>query len=286
MTDNESTNIFGFSTEASSGGDFIPIIKYDSRSGRIFRVDRNNDGTGWNTDLVDITSTFRAVFDFENVEVGWIAFPLGAAPSFRLVPIGTQLPTRPDENHKNGLRVMMKLDKACGGEHRIREVAGTAKAFLGGVEQIFAEYLRQKKDHPGQLPVISLVSTMPMTTGSGAKQSTNYRPLFRIDGYVARPDDLAPNPVTKQAAIAPTPPPSISEHGNGYSQLRPVPPVSPPLPETPPWDGQHPVPGWDYEKYPLPQLNPDRMIPPLTGSQVMPKPVPGTPAVNLEDDFG
>ncbi len=250
MTDNESTNIFGFSTEASAGGDFIPIIKYDSRSGRIFRVDRNNDGTGWNTDLVDITSNFRAVFDFENVEVGWIAFPLGAAPSFRLVPIGTQLPARPDENHKNGLRVMLKLDKACGGEHRIREVAGTAKAFLGGVEQIFADYLRQKKEHPGQLPVISLASSMPVTTGSGAKQSTNYRPLFRIDGWVARPDDMVP-------AARASAPVHVSPVANSNGK---------PLPETPPWDGGH--------------------IPPTTGSQVVPKPVPATPAVNLEDDFG
>jgi hypothetical protein len=266
-----STNIFGFSTEASSGGDFIPIIKYDSRSGRIFRIDRNNDGTGWNTDLVDITSNFRAVFDFENVEVGWIAFPLGAAPSFRLVPIGTQLPMRPDENHKNGLRVMLKLDKACGGEHRIREVAGTAKAFLGGVEQIFAEYVRHKKEHPGQLPAISLVSTMPVTTGSGAKQSTNYRPLFRIDGWVARPGDLVP---TAKASTVQAPPPA---NQNGQ-----------PLPPTPPWDGrplEHPIPGWDYENNPPPQINRDR-IPPMTGSQVMPKPVPGTPAVNLDDDFG
>ena len=34
------SNVFGFSTEPSAGGDFTPIIKYDARAGRIFRVDR------------------------------------------------------------------------------------------------------------------------------------------------------------------------------------------------------------------------------------------------------
>ena len=74
----------GFSnTGTSGGGDFLPIVKYDARAGRFFRVDRE-EGT---STPVDITRTFKAVFDFENVETGWIAFVAGSAPDFQMTPM-------------------------------------------------------------------------------------------------------------------------------------------------------------------------------------------------------
>ena len=105
-------NVFGFSTAPSSnGGDFTPIIKYNASAGRFIRVDRVNDGNGFVNDDVDITQSIKFIADFENIEVGWLFFTPGSAPSFVLVPYGTQLPPRPSENHKNGLRFMLKLSK-------------------------------------------------------------------------------------------------------------------------------------------------------------------------------
>ena len=75
-------SVFGFSTEPTSG-DFLPIIKYDARAGRFFRIDRGANGN----EPVDITDSFAAVFDFENVEVGWMNFS-GPQPDFKLVPMG------------------------------------------------------------------------------------------------------------------------------------------------------------------------------------------------------
>jgi hypothetical protein len=208
----EQTNVFGFSTEPSAGGDFTPIIKYDARAGRVFRVDRVQSTDGFTNDPVDITAIFKAVVDFENVEVGWIDFPVGSAPSFSLVPMGHQLPARPSAKHKNGIRMLVKLSKGCGGDKPVREIAGTSKAFLGGVEQAYAEYAREKAKYPGQLPVLSLVSTTPIVSGNGATKSTNYRPTFRIDGWAKRPDDLihiaATNPVVGNGGAAAT-------NGNG-----------------------------------------------------------------------
>ena len=51
-------NVFGFSTEPA--GDFMPILKYDSRAGRLFRVDRENTGDGFSNDPVDITSLVQS----------------------------------------------------------------------------------------------------------------------------------------------------------------------------------------------------------------------------------
>jgi len=181
-------SVFGFSTEASAGGDFLPILQYDARAGRFFRRDRVDTGQGFENEQVDITQGIKFIADFENVEVGWIVFQPGAAPDFKLVPIGYQLPERPSPNHKNGLRFMLKLSKECGGDKPIREIAGTSKAFLSGVEAVYTQYLAQKGNNPGKLPVIALEKTTPVKTGSGAQSSTNYHPVFKISDWKPRGD--------------------------------------------------------------------------------------------------
>jgi hypothetical protein len=221
-------NVFGFSTAPSAGGDFTPIVKYDARAGRVFRVDRIAGADGsFISEPVDITATFKAIFDFENIEVGWIDFPVGSAPSFALVPMGHELPPRPSAKHKNGLRMLIKLSKACGGDRPVREIAGTSKAMLGGIEQIYMEYAKQKAKYPGQLPALSLVSTTPVVTNTGVNKTTNYRPTFRIDGWAKRPEDLihipaaaAPAAATNGSGAAPgtgsqtVPPPNAFQPGN------------------------------------------------------------------------
>jgi hypothetical protein len=200
-------SVFGFSTEPSSGGDFLPILKYDARAGRFFRVDRVDTGQGFESDVVDVTNTIKMMVDFENIEVGWIDFQPGSAPSFVLVPMGKQLPPKPSDRHKNGLRFMVKLAKDCGGAKPIREVAGTSKAFLSGIEQVYLEYMKQKDANPGKLPVLTLEKTVPIKTGSGEKSSTNYTPILKIIGWAARGDLKFEG----KAAGAPTP----NATGNG-----------------------------------------------------------------------
>ena len=182
-------NVFGFSTEASGGGgDFLPILKFDARAGRFFRVDRLDNGNGFENDPVDITSSLKFIADFENIEVGWIVFTPGSAPDFKLVPIGSQLPDRPSPNHKNGLRFMLKLSKECGGDKPIREIAGTSKAFLSGVEAVYTQYLAEKAKNPGKLPVLTVDKITPVKSGTGAQSSTNYHPQFKISGWAPRGD--------------------------------------------------------------------------------------------------
>jgi len=182
------SSVFGFSTEASAGGDFLPIVKFDARAGRFFRMDRVDTGNGFANEQVDITQGVKFIADFENVEVGWLNFTPGQAPDFRLVPIGYQLPDRPSPNHKNGLRFMLKLSKECGGEKPVREIAGTSKAFLSGVEAVYTRYLADKAKNPGKLPVLTVEKITPVKTGSGAQSSTNYHPQFAISGWAPRGD--------------------------------------------------------------------------------------------------
>ena len=183
-------NTFGFSIEAGGGADYTPIVKYDARAGRIFRVDRVDNGNGFANEQIDITANFKAVMDFENVEVGWAKFTPSSAPSFALVPMGQQLPAKPSPDHKNVIRMLLKLNKTCSGDRPVREFALQAKSSLSGIEKVYLEYKRERANYPGQLPVVSLQTTTPTTSGSGAQKSTNYAPVFKIEGWKKRPEDL------------------------------------------------------------------------------------------------
>ena len=180
-------NAFGFDTGPS--GTFACIMKYDARAGRMFRVDRVQDNTGnFVTEDVDVTHSFKAIVDFANLQVGWMLFVPRAAPDFKLVPYGTDLPACPSADHKNGVRVMMKMSKDCGGEKPTRELAGTSKALISGLEAVFMQYLAEKNNYPGKLPVIVLEKTTLVKTGSGDRSSTNYHPVFKIIAWAARGD--------------------------------------------------------------------------------------------------
>lgn len=170
----------------SGGGNFLPIVKYDARAGRMFRVDRE-DGV---STPVDITRNFKAVFDFEALEVGYINFNTGSAPDFVMVPFGHPLPERPSENHRQGMRMTLKLSAELGGD--VREIAGTSAALIKGVDGLHDAYIVGMVQNPGKLPVVVLADTLAVESGAGTKKSTNYQPVFEITGWVKRPSGLEP----------------------------------------------------------------------------------------------
>jgi hypothetical protein len=181
-------NVLGFSTTPPEGGDFTPIVKYDARAGRMFRMDRIENNGNYATQAVDITVLFKAIVDFENMHTGWMLFAAGTAPDFNVVRIGTEFPARPSDKHKHGVKLMIKLSKDCSGDKPIREMAGTSKAFLTGVEAVYIQYLAEKDKNAGKLPVIVLEGTTPIKSGTGDRSSTNYQPTFKIVGWAPRGD--------------------------------------------------------------------------------------------------
>ena len=200
-------SVLGFSTEAPTG-DFIPILKYDAKAGQFFRVDRVQGVSGWESEPVNITDDFKAIADFENLEVGPINFNTGGAPSFLmvrrddLVSGKTPMPQAPDSNHKIGVRFMLKLARGCGGDRPVRELAQNSRAFLGAIEEVMKVYLAEVGNFPGKLPVIVLDGKpRPVKSGSGLKSSTNYHPRFLIIDWQPR-GDLVYVPKTLASKIA------------------------------------------------------------------------------------
>lgn len=188
---------FGLNYESTGGGDIVPIIKYDARAGRMFRIDRVN---GVN-EPEDITKTFKAVVDLENVEVGFMDFPTGSAPIFVLVPLGDPMPSHPGGNAKQGVRIMLKLSKDCGGD--VRELATSAKAAMRGLDELHTAFVEGQKKHAGKLPVVAMKDTIAISSEGQGKKTTNYQPVFEIVSWVARPADLVHKPKARSTQTAP-----------------------------------------------------------------------------------
>lgn len=205
----------GLSNGGGGNFDRVSLLKYDARAGRIFRVDREQDAGGtWTTNNVEVTNGFQAVMDLENIEVGWLHFPSGGAPSFMMVKFGEAMPAKPSNDHKQGFRVVMKLGKGSGGD--VREMASNAGVSIAGIDELHTAYTEGAAANPGMLPVVALKTTTAITksgkdvTGK-AVSSTNYQPVWEIVKWVPRPVELngqaasAAAPAPAPVAAAPTP---------------------------------------------------------------------------------
>ena len=202
----------GFNYSNGGNGDIVPFVKYDARAGRLFRRDRTQDSGGnYVSNDEDITNSFKAVVDLENIEVGFAKFGAGAAPEYLLVKLGLPMPHKPaDSGFKQAARLMMKLHNSCGGD--VREISGNSSAFLKGIDDLHTAYEAGKAANAGKLPIVTLKSTTPITSGTGAKKSTNYQPVFEIVGWAPRPADLVHvakgNGQPEQQAASPSAAPS------------------------------------------------------------------------------
>lgn len=199
----------GLPSGGGDGANRTPIIKYDARAGRIFRIDRSNASGQWETDQVEITNGFQAIFDLENIETGWLHFPAGGAPSIQTAKVGTVLPPRPTDQHKAGFKILMKLGKSSGGD--LREMAANAQVSIKAMDALYDAYLAEAGAHAGQLPVVTLEKTTPVvSSGKDAagkpQSSTNYQPVWQIVKWVDRPEELSGDgAAAPTVAPAPTP---------------------------------------------------------------------------------
>ncbi len=204
----------------SGGGSFdrTPIIKYDARAGRIFRIDRSNASGSWETSQVEITNGFQAVMDLENIEVGYMSFD--GVPDFKMVKLGQPLPPKPSDKHKQGFRVVMKLGKQSGGD--VREMAANARVSIAGLDALHTQYEAEKGANAGKLPLVQLGGTTPVVTegkdANGKKQSsTNYQPNWVIAKWIDRPEELGASAAASapvQQAQAATPEPATADAGD------------------------------------------------------------------------
>ena len=166
------------------GGNFLPIIKFDARVGTFYLQDRVHTDGSWQTEQRDVTGEFQAVFDLGNLQRGWIRFPKGAKPDVTLVPADEDPGDPPSNDHKEGVRVILKMADDLGGD--VRELMSTARGLWNAVDTLHDRYLAAIASHPGQLPVVTLDNVREVKTGAG----TTFVPVFNIVDWVSRPPEL------------------------------------------------------------------------------------------------
>jgi len=198
----------GLSTGGSSGGEIQPYINYDAKAGRMFRVDRSQQGDGtWATDKIEITNTVQMVMDLANIRVGWINYTT-QGPVRKLVVLGQEpIPARPDDKNaegkpafKQGFEINLLLDKASGGG--VPRVFGSAAGcVIEAMDALHDAFSSAPESKAGKLPIVKIASVQPVKAG----QSTNYKPAFAIVSWIDRPPTLAGGAVASVSAPATAP---------------------------------------------------------------------------------
>jgi hypothetical protein len=195
---------FGIKTTSDGSGDFLPIVKFDARAGRFFRVDRVQGSNGWESHDEDITGKGPFIIDLARVQVGWISFANG--PTFQLVPLGQPLPAKPggvDEKGKStfkqGFRVRLFAPQLLGG---VREFSHTAKCVIAAMDQLHDAYLAAPESKEGKLPLVEMTGTIAVKTPTPQGTTTNYAPVFKIAQWLDRPVELDDAPAQENVAPA------------------------------------------------------------------------------------
>ena len=182
-----------------TGGDYLPVWKWDARVGKAHLQDRVYSGGRWETKQRNVDrDKFRGIFNMENLQRGWINFPSGAPPEMKMVRAGEDPGDRPSDKHKEGVRLVVKMDESLGGE--VRELLSTAWAVWAAIDALHDDYTAGVVSHPGHLPAVDIVDVREERTAAG----TSYGPVFKIVGWVPRPPELplAGTPIAQRAKAA------------------------------------------------------------------------------------
>lgn len=181
-------------------GTFTPYVKFDARAGRWFTKSADGD--------IDITDGFTAVFDLEQIEVGWMMFASGVAPVYVTQNINLGVPPKPASgDFKQGFKMNIALPGLIAGGGA-RELSSTAKALIGVIDRLHTEFEETHKIE-ARLPVVKMNGTTVVETKGPNGTTRNYAPNLAIVDWVTRPATLPLKGLSKPAtapALAATPP--------------------------------------------------------------------------------
>lgn len=173
-------------------GEIVPAVKYNAIKGKFYKVEREQVGDGWESTDVEVPLPLSFVADFENIEVGQMAF-IANRPDFHMVRLAdveageADVPDRPTPEHRFGFRVRLYSQKAFDG---LREWRGQAKVLTSAMDALYEEWKADPKGQKaGALPVIKITGTQSIKRG-GQYPGTDEAPIMEISKYVERPEGL------------------------------------------------------------------------------------------------
>jgi hypothetical protein len=119
----------------------------------------------------------KSVFDYENLETGWMLIATGI---FEFLPdsgLG-QKGAQPSAEHKRGFRATF-YNKTMG----VAEFSANGAGANMGLEALWKQVQAQQSANAGKLPVVEYKGSRPEKVGKG----TTRVPLFEVVSWVARP---------------------------------------------------------------------------------------------------
>ena len=203
-----------------TNGDFLPICKFDARSGKFFKVERVQ---GAPANDIEVPPGTKFAVDFGGIEAGWCTFT-SQGPVRHMQPYieGQATIAQPpdkDSEGKSMFRPAFYIKVVGNALDGVREWIGASAAVMNAMDDLYNLYAVAPEAASGQIPLVVIASTVAIKSGSGAKSSTNYAPVFSISGWVDRPDVLGPRTVPAPAARV-----------NGHAGYTPAPVVQTPTP--------------------------------------------------------
>ena len=191
----------GFNTSTASGGDILPIVKWDAKSGDFIKQDRYQAGDGsWQKDEQELALPTTFAMDLGSIEIGWLSFSTGA-PDFQMVKAGEPIPAQPSPDHKQAFRC-----RIASRELGLREFSHSAKTVLRAMDALHNEYEAQAPANPGKMPVVTISGTETIKVNSPNGELRFKAPEWSITEWIDRPEMMdggasAPSePVPAQAA--------------------------------------------------------------------------------------
>jgi len=198
----------GLSTESSgSGGDILPIVKWDAKGGDFIRQDRYQAGDGtWQKDEQEIAFPVQVAMDLQNIEVGWLSFASGR-PDFQMVKLGEAMPAKPSDDHKQTFRVRL-MNKELG----LREFSSQSKMVLSAFDQLHNAYEAGKADNAGKMPVVEVTGTKTITVNTPQGEQRFKVPEWKITEWIDRPASF--DGASAPSASVPEPKAPVEETGS------------------------------------------------------------------------
>ena len=183
----------------SSGGGSGNYIRYSPQVNAWTRKDEDGN-------YIEFKFT-QAVFDYENVQTGWMLIATGQYEFLADNTLGKK-GAQPSPEHKRGFRATF-YNKELGG---VVEYSANGAGANMGLEALWKKVQAQAQDNAGKLPVVEFKGATAVKVGKG----TTRVPEFDVVKWVARPAAMqdggadessfdAPKPVAKPAPSKPAP---------------------------------------------------------------------------------
>lgn len=205
----------GFNLETKSGGDILPIVKWDAKAGDFIKQDRYQAGDGtWQKDEQELGLPLQIGMDLANIQIGWLSFASGA-PDFQMVSAGEPLPAQPSPEHKQAFRVRIGSS-----DLGLREFSHSAKTVLRAMDTLYNQFEAEAPANPGKLPVVTISGTERIKINSPQGELTFKVPEWSITSWIDRPAmmdggaaDAAPTQSAPAAAVSSPPAPAAEATG-------------------------------------------------------------------------